>query len=112
MTLIEVQILTVAAAFAARGTREFHGFAAAKAIEEGGDSRRLTATGTLYRALHRLEGFGCLTSRWEDPAQAMMEGRPVRKLYELTAAGQAALARAAVEAPRARPSTRAEAEPT
>jgi DNA-binding PadR family transcriptional regulator len=95
LTPIEIQILTAGAAFATNGVLEFHGFAAAKAIEEAGGRRRLTATGTLYRALHRLEGFGHVASRWEDPALALAEGRPVRKFYRLTAAGQAAVARAA-----------------
>lgn len=46
---------------------------------------RLTAHGTLYKALGRLEEFGLLTSRWEDAATA--EGRPRRRLYELTSQG-------------------------
>jgi DNA-binding PadR family transcriptional regulator len=52
--------------------------------EERG-SRSLTAHGTLYKALGRLEELGLLASRWEDvPAIA---GRPRRRLYELTGEG-------------------------
>ena len=52
------------------------------------ESRALTAHGTLYKALSRLEEFGLLTSRWEDAAAA--EGRrPRRRLYELTNKGAA-----------------------
>ena len=47
-------------------------------------SRALTAHGTLYKALGRLEEFGLLGSRWEDAAP---EGRPRRRLYELTGQG-------------------------
>lgn len=48
-------------------------------------SRSLTASGTLYKALGRLEEFGLLTSRWEDVAA--VKGRPRRRLYELTSKG-------------------------
>ena len=65
---------------------EFHGFAIAKALAHG--SSRLTAHGTLYKALGRLEAAGLLTSRWEEPAP---EGRPRRRLYAVTGAGAAAL---------------------
>ena len=43
-------------------------------------------TGTIYPALARLEEAGWLVSRWEavDPAE---EGRPRRRLYELTPDG-------------------------
>ena len=45
----------------------------------------MTAHGTLYKALARLEEFGLLASCWEDAAAP--EGRPRRRLYELTGAG-------------------------
>ena len=63
----------------------FHGFGLAQTMREQGGSRSLTAHGTLYKALSRLEEFGLLTSRWEDAAAA--EGRPRRRLYELTGQG-------------------------
>jgi PadR family transcriptional regulator, regulatory protein PadR len=44
-------------------------------------------SGTLYPMLARLEGAGWLTSEWEtiDPSEA---GRPRRRFYKLTGAGQ------------------------
>ena len=69
------------------GQASFHGFGLAQTMREQRGSRSLTAHGTLYKALSRLEQFGLLSSRWEDPAAA--EGRPRRRLYELT--GQGAL---------------------
>jgi PadR family transcriptional regulator PadR len=67
------------------GQATFHGFGLARAIREQGAARSLTAHGTLYKALSRLEEFGLLTSRWEDAAA--VEGRPRRRLYELTRQG-------------------------
>lgn len=69
---------------------EFHGFAIATALASG--SQRLTAHGTLYKALGRLEAAGLLTSRWEEPAP---EGRPRRRLYTVTGAGERAAEQAA-----------------
>jgi PadR family transcriptional regulator len=57
----------------------------------------LTAYGTLYRALARLEEMGLLASRREDPAIAARESRPGRRLYTLTAAGEAAAVKAKQE---------------
>jgi PadR family transcriptional regulator PadR len=54
------------------------------------DRRLLTAYGTLYRALGRLEAMGMLQSRREDPQIAAQENRPGRRLYMLTAAGERA----------------------
>jgi DNA-binding PadR family transcriptional regulator len=73
------------------GTKEFHGFEIAKRLGDVADRRLLTAYGTLYRALGRLEKMGLLTSRWEDPEIPARENRPRRRLYALTAAGDAAL---------------------
>ena len=56
-----------------------------------GDARLLTAYGTLYRALARLEKMGLLESRWEDLRAAVQANRPGRRFYTLTAAGDAAL---------------------
>jgi PadR family transcriptional regulator, regulatory protein PadR len=50
--------------------------------------------GTVYPALRRLEEAGYLTSKWEKHAIAQAEARPTRKYYELTRAGQDALAEA------------------
>jgi PadR family transcriptional regulator len=81
-------------AAARRLRREFHGFALAKSLADGNDRKRLIAYGTLYRALGRLEAMGMLTSRWEEPQEAD-QGRPLRRLYRLTAPGERALAESA-----------------
>jgi len=81
----ETDILDAALALRRAGRATFHGFGLAHAMRERSGSRSLTAHGTLYKALGRLEDFGSLTSRWEDPESA--EGRPRRRLYELTGDG-------------------------
>lgn len=68
----------------------------------------MTAHGTLYKALARLEEFGLLTSSWEDAAA--VEGRPRRRLYELTGKGAAA-AQATRAHPAAGPNPRPASEP-
>lgn len=91
---LEVSILEAAVALRKRGTRAFHGYLLAKEVKTEGDRRTLTAYGTLYRALHRLERAGLLESSWEDPPQAEEESRPRRRLYRLSALADTALARA------------------
>lgn len=71
---------------------EFHGYALAATIREHATARRLTAHGTLYKALGRLETAGLLTSGWEDADQATADGRPRRRLYTVTGAGARAAA--------------------
>lgn len=88
---IEVSILAAGVALALGGEPEFHGYAVARELKEREEARRLTAHGTLYRALERLEKAGLLLSRLEDPEVAAAEQRPRRRLYHVTAAGQAAL---------------------
>src|SRR5258706_2178915 len=88
---LELAICTAAAKLRRKGFAEFHGYELAKSLAEGEDSRLLTAYGTLYRALGRLEQMGLLESRWEDPAIPARENRPGRRLYSLTPAGEAAL---------------------
>ncbi|HEX2053097.1 MAG TPA: helix-turn-helix transcriptional regulator [Actinomycetota bacterium] len=82
---LETEILQIALAMLRAGHATFHGFGLAHTMREQQGSRSLTAHGTLYKALGRLEEFGLLTSRWEDAATA--EGRPRRRLYELTSQG-------------------------
>jgi DNA-binding PadR family transcriptional regulator len=82
---LEAQILETAVSLLRGGRQTFHGFGLADALRERNGSRGLTAHGTLYKALGRLEDAGLLTSSWEDPASA--EGRPRRRLYRLTSAG-------------------------
>lgn len=92
---LEVSILT---ACGDAGTPGIHGFALAQRIADAEASRRLTATGTLYRALHRLDDAGLIESWWEDPNEAAAAGRPLRRLYRITGAGASDLARAQAEA--------------
>jgi DNA-binding PadR family transcriptional regulator len=66
----------------------------AQEIADAEDSRRLTATGTLYRALQRLDDGGLIENWWEDPDLATEAGRPRRRLYRITGAGAVALASA------------------
>ncbi len=82
---LETEILDVALSIVRSGEATFHGFGLAQTMREQARSRSLTAHGTLYKALSRLEEFGLLSSRWEDAAEA--EGRPRRRLYELTGEG-------------------------
>jgi PadR family transcriptional regulator, regulatory protein PadR len=82
---LEIEILGVALALLRSGHATFHGFGIAQSMREHSGSRALTGHGTLYKALGRLEELGLLSSRWEDPAAA--EGRPRRRLYELTGQG-------------------------
>jgi PadR family transcriptional regulator len=82
---LETEILEAALSMRRAADATFHGFGLAQTMREQSGSRALTAHGTLYKALGRLEEFGLLTSRWEDPAAA--EGRPRRRLYELTGEG-------------------------
>ena len=84
---LELEILEAAVAIRQSGDPAFHGFGLARTIREQGGSRALTAHGTLYKALGRLEEFGMLTSHWED---GDVEGRPRRRLYELTGQGATA----------------------
>ena len=98
---LELAICAAAADLRRRGTEEFHGYLIAKEIKEHADHRLLTAYGTLYRALSRLEAMGLVSSRWEDAMAAADENRPRRRFYALTTAGEEAVteaARAAAEA--------------
>lgn len=89
---LEHEILAAALELARVGETTFHGFGLAHALREQSGSRSLTAHGTLYKALGRLEVLGMLTSSWEAPEAAA--GRPRRRLYELTNQGAQAAQRA------------------
>ena len=82
---LETEILEAALMTLRSGQASFHGFGLAQTMREQTGSRSLTGHGTLYKALGRLEEFGLLSSRWEDAAAS--EGRPRRRLYELTGQG-------------------------
>jgi DNA-binding PadR family transcriptional regulator len=100
---LEVAICESAFALRQRGKDTFHGYELAKLLARAEGARLLTAQGTLYRALGRLEDMGYLSSRWEDPEIPARENRPGRRLYTLTSDGEAAVERerqAASSAPR------------
>ena len=82
---LELQVLASALELRGAGRETFHGFGLAATLREQRGSRALTAHGTLYKALGRLEERGLLASEWEAPPAA--EGRPRRRLYRLTGEG-------------------------
>jgi len=98
---LERDILEAAATLRARGLPEAHGFLLAKTMADGAEAKRLTAYGTLYKALDRLERSGHLESRWEAPDYAAEAARPRRRFYRITAAGERALADARAADPQA-----------
>jgi PadR family transcriptional regulator len=107
---LEATILLCAARLHHKGRTEFHGYEIARHVAEDSDHRLLTAYGTLYRALGRLEAMGLLESRWEDPHIPARENRPGRRLYVLTADGEVA-AREARKTVAAKPVRRAVRKP-
>lgn len=64
-----------------------HGWAIAKRVHQASSDVLLIQQGSLYPALHRLEGHGWIESTWQDTDT----GRRA-KVYSLTAAGRAQLA--------------------
>ena len=101
---LEVAIFDALLDLRGHGTAEAHGFLVAKQMQDREGARRLTAHGTLYKALSRLESAGLLASRWEDPADVDL-GRPRRRLYHVTAAGETAAQAAPRPVPRTSPRT-------
>jgi DNA-binding PadR family transcriptional regulator len=95
---LEAAILATAVDLAGVGVGEFHGFELAKRLRDGEGQRKLTAHGTLYKALSRMEKAGFLSSTWEDPDQAARDGRPRRRLYSVTSEGRVALSKVEEEA--------------
>ena len=91
---LEVAILDALIELRRHGMAEAHGFLIASELRAHGDERRLTAYGTLYRALDRLAESGAIDRRWEEPEVAAQEGRPRRRYHRITLAGERALARA------------------
>ena len=89
---LEASILGTAVELARAGVEEFHGFELAKRLRDDEGRRNLTAHGTLYKALTRMEKAGLLSSTWEDPDLASAEGRPRRRLYTITTEGRVAYA--------------------
>src|SRR5688572_22483385 len=106
---LEAAICAAAADLRRPGTDEFPGYELARHLADITDRKLLTAYGTLYRALARLEAMGLLESRREDPALAAQENRPGRRLYTLTALA-ASVAREAVTSRRSAPARRRRGE--
>ena len=77
---LELAICTAALALRDHGVEQFHGYLIAKELKDAADTKLLTAYGTLYRALGRLEQMGLMTSTWEDPQIPADENRPRRRL--------------------------------
>ena len=92
---IELDILETTLALRRSDHTDVHGYALAHALRDASGSRALTAHGTLYKALGRLEELGLLTSRWED--EATVQGRPRRRLYRLSERGAEAAASVGAE---------------
>lgn len=55
--------------------------------------------GTVYPILRRLEEAGQIAGAWEAVSKSRAEGRPPRRYYRLTAAGEAKLAEALARYP-------------
>jgi DNA-binding PadR family transcriptional regulator len=91
---LEVSILDALVELRLRAVPESHGYLIAGTIREREGARRLTAYGTLYKALDRLEAGELLESRWEDPLVAAADGRPRRRYYRITLEGETARAAA------------------
>lgn len=62
-----------------------HGYAIVESLRQRSDGRVNLPSGTVYPALHRLEGGGLVASSWEK-----VGGRK-RRVYEITPAGTRAL---------------------
>jgi len=97
---IELTILEAGIRLRTEGVAHFYGFLIAREIKERQEARLLTAHGTLYKALDRLQRLGMLESEWEDPVVAAQANRPRRRLYWVTAAGEAARVTVGEPAPR------------
>jgi PadR family transcriptional regulator PadR len=79
---IERSIIEAASQLRQEGFEEFHGIQIANKIKDREGARLLTAYGTLYRALGRLQERGILQSRWEEllPEDG---NRPRHRYYRL-----------------------------
>lgn len=66
----------------------YHGYAIAHEINRRSNNALKLKQGTLYPALHALERDGLIVGEWEIP-----EGERPRKVYHITEAGLAELAR-------------------
>jgi len=71
--------------------RPAHGYALVETLRRRSGGTFDLPEGTLYPALHRLEGSGLVSSRWTEES-----GRR-RRVYQLTAKGRRSLARRQME---------------
>lgn len=94
---LELRILTTVEEMGVEGS-EAYGFSVATALSVQG-GKKLTAHGTLYKALARMTEAGLLASHWENPEIAESQGRPRRRLYSITNNGRSALAGASRSTP-------------
>jgi PadR family transcriptional regulator PadR len=85
---LELAICVCATELRQQAVVEFHGYEMARRLGDAGDQKLLTAYGTLYRALSRLEQMGMLASRWEDPEIAVREAA-TREAEQAASAGWA-----------------------
>jgi DNA-binding PadR family transcriptional regulator len=94
---LELRILAIIDGMGTEGSAAY-GFSVATALSAQG-GKRLTAHGTLYKAMARMTEAGLLDSHWESPEIAEGQGRPRRRLYSITNNGKAALAAVSRTAP-------------
>ena len=76
--------------------RRMYGYEIIKVVNERTDGAFAWKEGTLYPALHGLEGRGFIRGRWAEAPAAEAPGRQ-RKYYSITHKGRAELARRAEE---------------
>lgn len=72
--------------------RPCHGYELLLRLREGSGGLLALKEGTLYPILYRLEDDGCIASAWQSPTGAPGTPKTPRKVYTITAEGQAALA--------------------
>ena len=89
---LENDILEMALSMRRSGHAVFHGFALAQALQDETGSRLTDRPRNALQGPRPAQEFGLLTSDWEDAAA--VEGRPRRRLYQLTARGAEAAERA------------------
>ena len=94
---LELHILMTIEEIVSKGS-DAYGFSVASALSAQG-GKKLTAHGTLYKALARMTEAGLLEAHWESPEIAESQGRPRRRLYSVTDNGNGALAAASQTSP-------------
>lgn len=87
---LESAVIELGIQLRAEGVPTFHGFLASTRLREATGATLFVTHGALYKALDRLERRGYLASDWEDPVE-VTPGRPRRRLYRVTPAGEVAL---------------------